>query len=205
MIKTSRIRRIFVWSAIGAWLAIIAAGSYILMKYEYTPSGRNSSIMRLPVDTKLKLSEPLSLVMFLHPDCPCSAASLRNLIQLQKMTQDRYALHLFFYKPSEFPDSWVKTSLWETAHTLKSARIYVDIAAVEARRFNAVTSGETFMLANDGTLLFTGGLTRGRGVDGKNPGLAYLSQPVNRLQKTIVKQPIFGCSLISPRKSSRDP
>ena len=65
----------------------------------------------------------------------------------------------------------------------------------EAWRFGASTSGEVVAYDEEGQLRFHGSITRGRGHEGRNPGVDALHQFLNDQVQDLVETPLFGCAL----------
>jgi len=102
-----------------------------------------------------------------------------------------------FFQPAEGKDEWRSNELWRQAAAIPGVRVQGDRDGIEAGRFGAETSGTVFLYDREGRLLFTGGITGGRGQYGNNAGLeavlAYLSgETGTRLQR----HPVFGCSIL---------
>jgi hypothetical protein len=93
---------------------------------------------------------------------------------------------------------WEKTDLWERAAAIPDVTVARDDDGHEAAQFGAETSGQTFLYAPDGELLFSGGTTGARGHPGDNAGratlLAMLRQDIQDRRTTKV----FGCALFAP-------
>ena len=146
-----------------------------------------------------------TLVMLIHPQCPCSRASLSELNHLLALCPNRAAVFVFFLKPPGCTETWVKTNLWRQASAIPGIHVCVDENGEAARRFGAATSGETLLYAPSGRLLYGGGLTGARGHEGDNAGLfavaALLQAGPNTRNKAKlgkarpVQQPVYGCPL----------
>ena len=62
------------------WLGAAAAGMSLLWDYALTPGEDGKSLSDWPVDSKLALDKvDPTLLVFVHPRCPCSRASMREL------------------------------------------------------------------------------------------------------------------------------
>jgi hypothetical protein len=142
-----------------------------------------------------------SLVVWLHPRCPCSWATLAELRQIVARAGDRAMIQVVFFRPGSTPSGWERTRLWHEAAAIPGVRVGVDPGGVEARRFGAATSGHVFLYDVVGRLRFCGGITPSRGHDGDNPGrdaiLARLIGEEARTEPTFV----FGCPLVDPSES----
>jgi hypothetical protein len=134
--------------------------------------------------------------MFVHPQCPCSTASIDELERLMSDCQGRVAAHVLFFRPQEMTESWVKSSLWTKASAIPGVSVAIDVAGVEAQRFHSLTSGHTVLYDADGRLLFQGGITISRGHSGDNPGRAAIVNLLHGIPTDQIRTPVFGCSLI---------
>jgi hypothetical protein len=94
------------------------------------------------------------------------------------------------------PD-WERTDLWRQAAAIPGATVTRDDDGHEAALFRAETSGQTFLYASDGDLLFTGGTTGARGHAGDNAGRAALLALLRREAPDRRATPVFGCPLFA--------
>ena len=133
--------------------------------------------------------------MFLHPHCPCSRASLGELERLLAQVSKPPSVELVFLKPDGTPSDWAETDLWRSASAIPSAKVYCDKGGLEARRFNAATSGQTLLYDLEGRLRFQGGITVERGHAGDNPGRTALRELLQEGHSQQTKTPVFGCEL----------
>ena len=111
-----------------------------------------------------------TLVMFAHPKCPCTRASLGELAKILTRCPNTVTPHVVFFKPSDTSEKWDHTDQWLTAAGTPGVNVIRDIDGVEASLFQATTSGQTLLYNAAGELLFSGGITLARGHAGDNPG-----------------------------------
>lgn len=183
------------------WLAGIVAGGAWLMRYSFTPAPTGAAVMRWPQG----ISEPktkATLVMALHPHCPCSRASLEQLSRILARSGDRLSVLLLFYNPANQPPRWAETGLWRQAKDIPGAKVVHDTGGSLAQRFGLSVSGETAVYDAAGALAFRGGITAGRGHAGDNPGTDAVFTFVTTARSSAKRFPVFGCSLLS-RASAR--
>ncbi|MBI1795433.1 MAG: hypothetical protein HYR74_00105 [Candidatus Eisenbacteria bacterium] len=138
------------------------------------------------------------LVVFAHPHCPCTRATLGELARVMARTEGRlHAAVQFVVPPGEDPQ-WARTDLWRSAAAIPGVQVGIDQGGAEARRFGSLTSGQVLLYDAAGRLCFAGGITAGRGHAGDNAGedaiVAIASNGVGRLSST----PVYGCALKSP-------
>jgi hypothetical protein len=186
------------------WIVAVAVGSMFLIRYEITAGPSRSapsmwpSITSIPRDSKLP-----TLVMFAHPHCPCTRASLGELELLMARSRGRCSANVLFIRPTGTIETWKETDLWRKASAIPGVIVRWDDAGIEASRFNAETSGQTLLYGRDGTLLFQGGITISRGHSGDNPGRSALEALVDDGFSNPNKTPVFGCALFAAECQQR--
>lgn len=146
-----------------------------------------SQVSRDPVHSQL--------VMFLHPRCPCSRATLGELERLMADCQGLLSAQVLFIQPEGVAEDWVKTDLWRTASAIPGVTVSIDHDGQEARRFLAATSGQTLLYDVQGGLLFQGGITLARGHAGDNPGRDAIESLLKQKTTLSTIAPVFGCAL----------
>ena len=178
------------------WLVLTFSGMAALWLYSTTPGHQDAALTRWPTSTTLqRASDRCTLVMFVHPKCPCSQASLSELAAILAHSAGHLHAEVVFLSPSGEPESWVHTGLWETAARLPETSPVSDPAGREARMFHASVSGETLVYDGLGNLRFHGGITDGRGHAGDNPGCSAIQTYLHTGTIPLSRTPVFGCSL----------
>ncbi|MEX0704483.1 MAG: hypothetical protein WD069_20445 [Planctomycetales bacterium] len=190
--------------ALVLWGCGVAAGFVWALVYENTPARTDAAAEQWPLESECPLAaDRPTLVMFVHPRCPCSRASLDELAVLMTRRGDRLAAHVLFLRPRSAPDVWAETDLWRSAARIPGVAVRVDAGGVEQRRFGARVSGEVFLYAPSGGLSFHGGITAGRGHAGDNPGRSAIESVLLQHEPPAVATAVFGCEL-SSRTDSDD-
>lgn len=178
------------------WLLLVMTGMAVVLRHANTPGISAGKPATWPADSKIALdANRLTLVMFAHPHCPCTRATLAELDQLMSDRPGAIAAQVWFIQPDGMPDDWTDTDIRRQAAAIPGVSVHEDIAGVEARRFHAGTSGETLLYDKDGHLLFGGGITISRGHEGDNPGLDALEAIASSQTPELNKTPVFGCAL----------
>jgi hypothetical protein len=113
-------------------------------------------------------------------------------------TQGRLTAYVLFLKPAGSPDDWEKSDLWQSAAGIPDVTVVLDDNGDEARRFHALTSGQTVVYDRAGRLLFSGGITRSRGHSGDNQGRSAIVSILNAEQVDQTETAVFGCPLNNP-------
>jgi hypothetical protein len=192
----SRMRRLRWAILLGWWAVVVAFGTWRMLSYDLTPAAPASPVRWWPTATQL-VRDPgrPTLLMFVHPGCPCSRASLAELSRLLSPRRNEVAVRILMVRPAGLEAGWEKTDLWVIAQRIEGATVLCDPEGVEARRFGARTSGETMLFAPEGRLLFDGGITASRGHEGDNAGRDIIAGLIDNGGNRFRQTPVFGCAL----------
>lgn len=136
-----------------------------------------------------------TLVVAVHPRCPCSRATMEELARTLAAHPHGLRVRVLFWKPAGASDDWSRTGLWEQAKRLPGATVSVDEGGVELKRFGAATSGHVLFYAGDGRLLFSGGVTVSRGHEGDSASLEALRRRIRGETDKYIETPVFGCPI----------
>ena len=185
-------------AASAMWLLAVGAGLGVLWNYENTPGAAAAAPDRWPANSNIQRpTDRATLIMLAHPHCPCTRASVGELARLMAQTQGRVTAYVLFTKPPNFSEEWELTDLWATAAAIPGVNVMRDDDGVEARRFHAATSGQTVLYDQEGNLLFSGGITGGRGHQGDNAGRSAIVSLLTTSEAEQKETPVFGCALFA--------
>ena len=200
-------RRRILTAALGAvWTVCVCAGLVILLDYANRPGVAAAPPGRWPEGSRLeRATDHATLVMLLHPGCPCSRASVEELDRLMARSRGEVTTHVLFFKPRELPDGWERTDLWRKAAAIPGVRVWRDDDGFEASLFRAATSGQVIVYDAGGSLLFSGGITPSRGHAGDNAGRdTVVALLTGSGAPAAARTPVFGCSLRDPGSDPTD-
>jgi hypothetical protein len=189
-------------ASIIAWLVLLAAASSYLTQHEFSTvaDAPQAMVTRWPNESRIErgAGRP-TLLLFLHPKCPCSRATLRELERVFANVRDN-ATELFVVAtvPSEGTDEWRDTVTMNAAQRLPNAALFIDRSGVEAARFGAMVSGQLMLFDAAGHRAFAGGVTPSRGHEGANLGADALASLLRNETKERCEYPAFGCRLCLP-------
>lgn len=187
---------LFILLAGSLWLGIVLTGSFLLLQYSQAPGASGALPSHWPETSWLPYDHDRpTLVMFIHPHCPCSRASIGELEILMAKCQGKVGAQVWFIQPKGMDEAWVKTDLWRSAEVIPGVKVHRDEGGMEARRFHAETSGQTALYNSSGALMFQGGLTLSRGHSGDNPGRDAITAMLANELSIAVQTPVFGCAL----------
>jgi hypothetical protein len=187
-------------AAVGLWLPAVSYGIHVMWSYATTP-GLPAEPPRLwPGGEPIQRHQgQATLLLFAHPQCACTRASLGELAILMAHAQGKLEAAVFFYRPTSEDSSWVRTDLWRTAAAIPGVHAFEDRDARIAKHFGVFTSGEALLYNAKGLLLFEGGITAYRGHSGDNAGRTAITTLLHDVfpstSSVPVTTPVFGCSL----------
>jgi len=188
------------------WLGLAAGGMHLLFRYMNQPGGDRTAPPIWPTGTRLPRSAAKpTLIMFVHPHCSCSEASLTQIEAVLDRNPGRFEAVLAFTRPPGVTKKWSETSLWRRAAANPALHVIADRNGEEALRFGASTSGRTLLYSQDGNILFDGGVTAARGETGENPGCLALNAILNGAAAPVNRTPVFGCPLLGTNQRNPPP
>lgn len=190
-----------------AWGLLVGLLCWALLAYSFKremPTA-GGAVAHWPTGTSIAPdSDRPTLLVFLHPKCPCSRATLAELERIWVLhnEQDKASPRMVFVVPvpPEEPSDWLTTGTVEQAKQMQDATLVVDPGGVEAQRFGATTSGTVMWFDPEGRSLYAGGITWGRGHEGGNAGRDSVEQLMRGETPTEQNLPAFGCRLCLPDK-----
>src|SRR5579859_1171728 len=186
------------------WLLAAGGGIVVISNYQNRQGPVGSTPEQWPAVRQISLNHDHdTLVMFAHPQCPCTRASVEELNRLLAQCRGRIAAYVLFFKPGQLPGNWTKTDLKQSAAAIPGVTVRDDPDGMLARTFGAETSGYVLLYDPRGRLLFRGGITAGRGHAGDNAGENAIVSLVAGQSTSLRGTPVYGCSLLSQSCSRR--
>lgn len=176
------------------WLGGLAVGVALVIDHDTRPGQANDGRLQWPAGTSLRLSPTgKTLLMFLHPRCPCSQASVTELAQLLQNEQPRPRLYVVVPHENLAGPDEVSRAL-EPVAALDDLSVVMDPEGTETRRFGSHTSGTLLVFDADGRCNYAGGLTSARGHVGPNMARDAAAAALHGLPHPD-SMPVFGCPL----------
>ena len=189
--------------SVGVWLVVVASGLGILLSYATTPGDIGDPPRYWPKASTIERAEGMStLVMFAHPRCPCTRASLAELERIMARSGGRLSAVVAFLSPSSEAAGWAKTDLWDRASAISGVRAVEDVDGREARRFHVATSGHALVYDASGAKTFSGGITSARGHEGTTAGGRAIAEGLSGSPAPDAGASVFGCSLFDAETHS---
>lgn len=185
----------WLWMAAAVWFAALTVAFGLIALEDGKAGAQGTAPQSWPAQSAIAApAGKSSLVMFMHPRCPCSSASLAEFERLMTQLDEPTNLVIVFVKPEGTPKGWEESGLYRRAGELKGVTVLVDEGGVEAKRFGARTSGHVLVYSAAGELTFQGGITAGRGHEGANAGQQGALDGA-RGRSCCEKSEVYGCQL----------
>lgn len=190
-------RRSSVHLVLTAWLGLCGAGVWQLAEHATTPGAVGAVPQRLPEDVRAALrwsgERPL-LVVAAHPQCPCLPSTFDELSAVLQDERD-VDLRVLAFEPSDPPAEWDPTARDTLCEGLPEGTVVVDRDGHLAEALGAKTSGHVSLYAPVGQLVFTGGITAGRGHGGANSASRALRRLLHSVPDHPTRTAVFGCPM----------
>jgi len=181
---------------VALWLIGISIGSLLLLRYSLKPGAQGTASVQWPADLALaRVRGRPTLVMFVHPKCACSRASLSELAVLVADCPSGLSTDIVFADPPGLVRQIESNDLWQSAAEIPDSTLICDRDGAIARRLGAHTSGQVFLYDAQGTLRFSGGITAERAHAGSNAGRLAIEAIIRNEKPIAQATPVFGCSL----------
>jgi hypothetical protein len=194
-----------VYGTVAVWLAAVAASWWWMSQYEFATNAAlpHGVVDRWPAGSTLtRPGDHLTLLLFLHPKCACSRASLteleRMLASVDAAATPEFELIVVATVPIGADDQWLESDTVDRVRELAATRLFVDRGGVEAARFGASTSGLVMLFDEQGTRRYAGGITVSRAHEGDNVGRDAVEQILRGKGGQVSEIPPFGCRLCLP-------
>jgi hypothetical protein len=183
------------------WLSLVGAGMAVVWRHSFTPGHAARAPGDWPAASSFQpAADRTTLLMWCHPRCPCTRASLEELAELVQRAGARTAVQVSFVRPPGCSPEWVRGALWRQAEAIPGVRVVMEDGR-EARRFGVLTSGQALIFGKDRRLLFSGGLTVSRGHVGQSDARVAATRLAETGAGRFETTPVFGCLLLTPEEA----
>jgi hypothetical protein len=195
-IRGFRLHAVIPWvCALAVWGAVIAAGFLALEAYANSRGARGRSLADWPRKCVIPIdgTHP-TLLIFLHPLCPCSSASIDELKEIAGRCGDRVRLNAVVLCTDSLEREG-EGAIERSLTNVPDIQIWPDIGGALARRFGVLTSGHVLLYGPSGHLIFSGGITSSRAHRGDNLGRSAVLSAILADPSDRGSTPVFGCPL----------
>jgi hypothetical protein len=178
------------------WGILVGVGFWSLWGYETAAGQVHPAATTLPANAVAAPEKQRpTLMMTVHPGCPCSRASMTELARLMTHAKGRLNAYVIFSQPPGFTEDTTKTDLWTTASAIPDVHVLRDTGGIRCKALNATISGQVFLYDASGALQFTGGITASRAHEGENDGIDAIEAYLDTGHPTRPSTPVYGCML----------
>lgn len=184
------------------WACLVIAGFCLLIRYavsyEPTPTAHADQAV----------VEPVAMQFFVHPQCPCTAASVEQIDRLINQLSRTVPVIMTAYiatPAGEEYETWADTGIVNRLRTLPGTEVRCDPDAMTASAFGMKTSG-ALVIIRGGKQVFRGGLTalRGHAGDSDSCDAALRAAAGKQIgNQSRVEWPVFGCPLKNEPRPAR--
>ena len=171
--RSPRLRQIGLMLMFCLWASSVLGAVLWQQRYAATAGAPAVAPMNWPGGSTLPFHPGrFNLLVFLHPQCPCSHATVAELARLVAQAGPRMETRVMVleYGTQSVPST--AGPLYRQAAAIPGVVLRVDQGGALARRFQAACSGQTLLYDPTGRLVFSGGITFARGHEGDNDGEA---------------------------------
>ncbi|GMU01444.1 hypothetical protein KH5H1_55640 [Corallococcus caeni] len=193
-------RRALPW-LMGGWLVASVLGLGLVWSHASAAGLGATPPSRLP-ERFPRTPGTWTLFVLLHPQCPCSRATLAELAKLLDREGARLATRVFVWAPRQAPPGFERSELWTRALALPGAQVVADVDGAVARELGVSTSGQVVLYSPDGVERFSGGITPARGHEGDSAGAGAIRDLLRADASRVATAPVFGCALQTPSAAS---
>lgn len=178
-------------------------GGGMILAYEARPAPPVTAPAIWPAATRLTLDpQHPTLVMFAHPRCPCTRASLREFARILETCGAPVEARVEFFAPPAAGADWLDSPVRRLADSIPGITVEADIGGQECSRFGAAAaSGTVVLYGPDGKLLFAGGITPSRGHEGDSAGGRAVLALLRGGPKQPITAPVFGCPVANDHRT----
>jgi hypothetical protein len=202
MQSTLRVKHLWMIVVTG-WGIAALSGSLFLGAYAARPGESLPSLDRWPEGSSIPRDEGrATLLIFLHPRCPCSLAGLDELRYVLDRSGGRVSTQAVVLATARL-ESLGSSAIDQALAELPEISVYRDAGGAESRRFNVTTSGHVLLYDGTGRLVFSGGITAARGHHGDSFGRTALLDWIWQRGGDRRQCPVFGCALGATRSQTR--
>lgn len=181
------------------WMVLIGWVMRSWGDYEHTPAIQGEAPRVWPRESMLTSdSENGTLIVFVHPNCPCSRGALQTIAEAFRTSQN-FVPRIYAVLSASGLDVTLPSENLALARRIPSAEIRFDGDMSEARRFGATASGTVYFFDGSNQLRFSGGISAGRGDSFDNGFAVALFEAIRQPEFTLVAAPVFGCPLSDQR------
>jgi hypothetical protein len=180
------------------WLCTCAGGLAFATWRSAQPGLAAAAPRMLPAALATPGDTRAQLLVFAHPQCPCTHATFAELERVLARTHARVHVRVWFYADETRAETWTHSAAWKVAAAIPGVEVLADPRGTLAQSLGVATSGALLLYDERGELVFDGGITPARGHEGDSDGQIALLAALDGRHTQLVTTPVFGCGLRTP-------
>lgn len=185
------------------WSIATVLGLTALAGYKSQPGPHVDAPEDWPVQSRFVRSpDGFTLLMFAHPYCPCTEASISELERVLAQSPRPPECRVLFVRPEGQPPGWEESPSWKRAEGIRGVKVESDVGGFETRRFGPKNSGHVLLYDRAGKLLYSGGITPLRAHEGDSQWKLFLLDRLIGKSSIPTEAPVFGCPLLDSEPQS---
>ncbi|WP_436715305.1 RedB [Roseiconus lacunae] len=190
--------------ALPGLLLSYAAGFFMLTDYSTRPAIASpihpSGAIRSVLEEFHSDPDTVSILLFYHPQCPCTVAAIRSLQRAVPLLKSPVSVYAFAFYPLSEAESWIESDGTDLLRQIEGAKVVADPDGETAKLIGITTSGHCLVFEDERGIVFSGGINPLRSHEGDCPSLAQLIHCVNDASEPYTSWPIFGCTLANSQR-----
>lgn len=192
-----RMKRVMFFAASVLWIVATIAGIGALWEYAERPGVTGPTPDHWPanVSRDLMAADRPTLMVFFHPECPCSQATVTELSRVMTHAPNAFSARVYVYDSTQMERPAPEGPIWQAASQIPGVQVLADRDGKIARAFGAETSGVSLLYDATGRLLFQGGITGARGHEGDNANEDALLACLRKAPTASTKTHTYGCRI----------
>ncbi len=182
------------WIVIAAWFAMTVTLFAKLAMYSQSPGALGAPPLAAVVGLDTA-PDKFTLAVAIHPKCPCTQSTIYELERLAPKTDRPIDFVFYVYTADASPESWFEESADILQSRFPGSTVIQDKNGEFAETLGAFISGSTVLYNSNGTPVFWGGVTSGRGHSGDNLGSDSIIAIVNGQEPPRTTTAVYGCEI----------
>lgn len=187
---------------VALWLVVIAYEGDRLLNHAFTPGEAVAAVPAATTPVVGQNERPI-LWFFIHPECPCTAASANELRSLLDLHPGELDVNIALFEPAATVPNWKSKHTSQYVEMFPDATIHRDLDGEQARTRGATTSGHVILYSPTGVPLYSGGLTYSRGHPGAGPGVFAIDEFLTTGHLGTQSAATYGCAIVTRSRGAK--
>lgn len=191
------VKRVGAAAAVSTWVLVATWGYWSLADFAMRPGlAASAAPLRWPAQLPFeRRAGGPTLVVVAHAQCGCTKATIAELERIAARCHGHLSAYVLLDVPTGLDLKASDSAIARAAAGIPGVTVVPDHGGRLATLFGARTSGQTFLYNAGGTLVFSGGITNGRSVEGDSAGAAAVERWAAGGVGELRTSSVYGCSL----------